>query len=39
MVGHFRHLLKDMINTKIHLNKSDKLFIMCGDDIIIKYDI
>ena len=39
IIGHFRHLIKDMINTKINIKKSDKVLILCGDDVIIKRNL
>lgn len=35
-MGHFRHFLRDLLQTKIGIKKSDKLLILCGDDVIIK---
>jgi hypothetical protein len=36
MVGHLKNLLRDIINSKTNLKKSDKLILIVGDDVIVK---
>jgi len=35
-LGHFKGILRDILNSTIQIKKSDKLLILCGDDVIIK---
>jgi hypothetical protein len=40
LTGHFRAFLKKLLNKRFpELNKSDNLYLMIEDDVIIKYDI
>jgi hypothetical protein len=39
MVGHLKNLLRDIINAKTNLKKSDKLILIVGDDVIVKSKI
>lgn len=40
LTGHFRAFVKKLLNKRFpELNKSDNLYLMIEDDVIIKYDI
>jgi hypothetical protein len=40
LTGHFRAFVKKLLNKRFpELNRSDNLYLMIEDDVIIKYDI